>query len=208
MTLTRVPGVMRWTMVRSTWRIMCLGISPAGTSSGFSWSFKVCTSQNLDLSAIGTYGSRPQSVPPGAPMGAPFWSAAPFAAGSLLATVPFASHRRGGWAIPPKPGLRSMYLSDRHDRHWRHRRVALVLALAAAMTMPGMYTSLLTCALFSDLIDAGVSSETRCTWISSLSNMSLEPPTPVTSASFCGLSPASLRRDSSTVTAACSRQGM
>ena len=82
------------------------------------------------------------------------------------------------------------------------------MALAAAMTMPGMYTSLLTCALFSDLTDAGVSSETRCTWISSLSNMSLEPPTPVTSASFCGLSPASLRRDSTTVTAACSRQGM
>ena len=54
MTLTLVPGVMRWTMVRSTCSIMCRGISPAGTSSGFSCSFSVCTSQNLLFSAIGT----------------------------------------------------------------------------------------------------------------------------------------------------------
>ena len=48
-------------------------------------------------------------------MGAPFWSAAAFAAGSLLATVPFASHRRGGWAIPPKTGL-EVHVLERSTR--------------------------------------------------------------------------------------------
>ena len=98
-TLTRVPGTIFCTKLRVTHSVTFRGISPAGTSSGFSCILRVCMSANLDFSGITRYGSRPH--PPSA-------EASGFAA---------AWSQTLGTTVPPNPAPIARYLTLRHVLH-------------------------------------------------------------------------------------------
>mmetsp|Transcript_6412 Transcript_6412/g.22578 ORF Transcript_6412/g.22578 Transcript_6412/m.22578 type:complete len:307 (+) Transcript_6412:322-1242(+) len=121
--LTRVPGVSFCTMWRSTVSIRLRGISPAGTSSGFSCSLRVCKSTNVLFSGTCWYGSRLQPPPPMAP-----------------SAGPPRSHVLGS-CTPPWPGLTARYLKFLQSLHWIASVFALSLARLAAITMPETLTS-------------------------------------------------------------------
>mmetsp|Transcript_2767 Transcript_2767/g.10601 ORF Transcript_2767/g.10601 Transcript_2767/m.10601 type:complete len:229 (-) Transcript_2767:215-901(-) len=162
MTLTRVPGTIFCTKFRSTIRVTFRGISPAGTSSGFSCIFSTCWSMNFDRSKSTWYGSSPH--PPSVDV-----------SGLALAW----SHIRG-MLHPPKPPPRCMYFTLRQVLHWMARRLALLRVLDAAMTIPGTHTNRDTSLLVNPRSARGVSSLDRCTCICSSAKLSLLPPTPPT----------------------------
>eukprot|EP00958_Prasinococcus_capsulatus_P003311 scaffold304_cov409-Prasinococcus_capsulatus_cf.AAC.20 len=119
---TRVPGTMLCTICRSTDRSMFRGISPVGTSSGFSCSFSVCKSTNSDFSGTMTYGSSPQLPSP-------------------AVDIRLAAHDRGA-VQPLNPGLTGIFKTDRQVLHCTVTLFAFALGRAAAIMIPGTTTSL------------------------------------------------------------------
>merc|ERR1719270_2548783 len=145
MTVTLLPGTDLSTRLRSTKSVRWRGISPCGTLSGLSCSFRLWKSTHLQWSGRMKYGSRGQGGRP---------------ACSTL-------HLRGIW-YPSSPGLSGMSgMVVRQLRHWIAILVALALIPVAATTMPGILTSLATCSLFRSRMEVDTASEVSVTWMSS-----------------------------------------
>mmetsp|Transcript_2638 Transcript_2638/g.4433 ORF Transcript_2638/g.4433 Transcript_2638/m.4433 type:complete len:214 (+) Transcript_2638:1949-2590(+) len=120
-TVTLVPGTILCTRVRSTESIRLRGISPIGTSSGFSCNLRTCVSVYLLRSGNTENGSRGHASSP------------------ML--LPVRASQVRGIMAPPKPGLHAIILMFLQVLHCSAIWVALDFAREAAMTMPGITTN-------------------------------------------------------------------
>mmetsp|Transcript_26725 Transcript_26725/g.89928 ORF Transcript_26725/g.89928 Transcript_26725/m.89928 type:complete len:279 (-) Transcript_26725:229-1065(-) len=133
----RTPGETTSTKHLSTARSTVRGISPVGTASGASCSFKVCSSTYVHPSGMTTKGLEPQSI---------FFPSA--------SVVPPDLQAKGMATLENGPEQARCSWAP-HFWHCTRMDVALLLTRDADTMMPGTLRSLLTCSAARDRSDCG-----------------------------------------------------